>query len=57
MSRSRLVTLVILVVGFTTLENYAYTKAGPLWAALVFILGTASILFTVPGKIFSSIEA
>jgi hypothetical protein len=56
-SPSRLMTLVILVVGFTVLENYAYTAAGPVWAAFVFVIGTVSIFVTVPGKIFSSIEA
>ena len=56
-SRRRMTALVILVAGFTVLENYVYTAAGPMWAALVFVIGTASILFTVPGKIFSSIEA
>jgi hypothetical protein len=49
--------LVILVTGFTVLENYVYTTAGPIWAALVFVIGTVSIFITVPKKIFSSIEA
>jgi len=57
MSPSRLVTLVILVVGFTVLENYVYTAADPIWAALVFLIGTVAIFITVPKKIFSSIEA
>ncbi|WP_339496719.1 hypothetical protein [Pseudomonas sp. EA_15y_Pfl1_P101] len=57
MSPSRLATLVILVVGFTVLENYVYTAAGLIWAALVFVIGTVAIFFTVPKKIFSSIEA
>ncbi|GFM68977.1 hypothetical protein PSCICJ_50950 [Pseudomonas cichorii] len=57
MSRTRLVTLVIFVLGFTVLQNYVYTEAGPLWAAFVFVIGTVSIFITVPRKIFSSIEA
>jgi uncharacterized membrane protein YkgB len=57
MSPSRLVPLVILVVGFTVLENYVYTAAGSIWAALVFVIGTVAIFITVPKKIFSSIEA
>ncbi|MBB6288930.1 MULTISPECIES: hypothetical protein [unclassified Pseudomonas] len=57
MSPSRLATLVILVVGFTVLENYVYTAAGLIWAALVFVTGTVAIFITVPKKIFSSIEA
>lgn len=56
-SRRRMTALVILVTGFTVLENYVYTAAGPIWAALVFVIGTVSILITVPKKIFSSIEA
>ena len=57
MSKSRLVTLVILVVGFTAMENYAYAEAGPVWAAVFFIVGTAAVFLTVPRKIHSSIEA
>lgn len=57
MSPSRLATLVILVVGFTVLENYVYTAAGLIWAALVFVIGTVAIFITVPRKIFSSMEA
>jgi hypothetical protein len=56
-SRRRMTALVILVTGFTVLENYVYTTAGPIWAALVFVIGTVSIFITVPKKIFSSIEA
>ncbi|MDD1016951.1 hypothetical protein [Pseudomonas rubra] len=57
MSKQRLATLVVLVVLFTALENYAYAEAGPVWAAVFFIAGTASVFFAVPRKIYSSIEA
>lgn len=43
-SRARLATLVILVVGFTVLENYAYTEHGLAWAGAFFIAGVAAIL-------------
>ncbi|WP_147480544.1 hypothetical protein [Pseudomonas amygdali] len=56
-SRRRMTALVILVTGFTVLENYVYTTADPIWAALVFVIGTVSIFITVPKKFFSSIEA
>lgn len=56
-SRRRMTALAILVTGFTVLENYVYTTAGPVWAALVFVIGTVAIFITVPKKIFSSIEA
>lgn len=49
-SRSRLATLVILVVGFTSLENYAYAKHGLTWAGVFFIAGVTAIIAVVPKK-------
>jgi len=56
-SRERLATLVILVVGFTALENYAYAKHGLAWAGVFFIAGVTAIMAVVPKENHSTTGA
>ncbi|GLO53216.1 hypothetical protein PPUN110474_46170 [Pseudomonas putida] len=55
-SRTRLATLVILVVGFTVLENYAYAEHGLAWARVFFIAGVTAIVTVIPKKDHSTTE-
>lgn len=56
-SKARLATLVILVVGFTALENYAYAEHGLVWAGVFLIAGVVAILSVIPKEDHSTTGA